>query len=335
MKKITLLILVLGLKSYGQDIHSLSLSAWKNGAKGAYSIIHDDFGMEPAKGIGQHVDSVATSMNISVSFAVVTSHCDAMDWKKANEMIAHGHEILNHSHNHFCGLPVSWCPNDYYHRTDYEIEYNLSTSIIKKETGIQPEFFVFPYDLINDTMLTYLKDSLHMLGARSGEKDAFNRSDSIKNFGLNFHILRPEDNHLVLDNLVLNAIETGTWAIRGCHGVQDASWGSILLKDYVSHLKLLQKKVATNELWVTTPVRVLKYNRCKKKTKLFLHENKILVVNGTKYNQSELTLQLDVSEKYDFIQNGKSLKCRYSKGVVFVNFIPQRGNIKIRKTGGQ
>lgn len=333
MNKFTLLLIIISLKSYGQELQSLSLSAWKNGAKGAYSIIHDDFGMEPVHGIGRHVDSIATNRHIPVSFAVVTADCDQSDWKKANEMIAHGHEILNHSHNHFCGLPVSWCPRNYYHRADYKTEYNLSTSIIKKETGVQAEFFVFPYDLINDTMLVYLKDSVHMLGVRAGKQNVLNHTDSIENFGVRFHMLRPEQSRLCLDSLVLEAIETGTWAVRGCHGVEDSSWASISLKDYIRHLDLLQAKVASNELWVETPVRMLKYNRCKKETKLALKQDVITVVNGSEYNDVELTLQLSVKGEYNFSQNGKVLKSRFSNGVAYVNFIPKNGNIVIRKSG--
>lgn len=325
------LFLLFSIKIYSQLIQSVELTDWKNGCKGAYSIIHDDYCMYTSKGIAQYADTAAHNRGISISFAIVTGHCDDNEWNRANSMLQNGHEIHNHSHNHFCGLPVNWCPNDYYTSKNYAEEYNLSNDLILKYTKTKADFFVFPYDLINDTMINYLKDSLKLLGTRSGKQNSLNSPDSIENFGVRFNILRPEQKRTVLDSLAQSAINEGKWAVRGCHGVEDESWGSIPLNDYVAHLNFLQKKISSYDLWVETPVRILKYNRCKQNTLIKLNKDIIEIKNTSEYNEEKLTLEVNSNDKLTFYQADKQLKTVFRNNKYYINFFPNKGNILVVK----
>src|SRR6478735_6966657 len=81
---------------------SASFAKWKNNAKGAYTITHDDFGDPVVQGIIDYADTIAYNRGVKFTFGAITSKCDAADWTKAIELIGHGHEIMNHTHNHYC-----------------------------------------------------------------------------------------------------------------------------------------------------------------------------------------------------------------------------------------
>jgi len=77
---------------------------WKNGAKGAYSMTHDDIGsmpydlsVEPAYVLAKNN---AGFEGIKQSWGVFVGKMTDDDWKVAIKMVADGHEMFNHSMDH-------------------------------------------------------------------------------------------------------------------------------------------------------------------------------------------------------------------------------------------
>jgi|GEM_PF-3671890 len=264
MKKINILILFITLSSVTLFAQDISIAPFKNNAKGAYTLIHDDFGAYWAKGIEEYVDTMAYNRNIPICFAAITKECDKADWEKANELIAHRHQIINHTMSHKCGVAIDWCQAGNWDEHNFDVEIDSSTAWIKKNTGTHPAFFIFPYDLFSDTMITYLKAS-HYLGARAGKQNASNLSDQLNPFRLNFQMHRPEEAIALLDSFAIQTVREKSWGIRVLHGVADDSWGALNPVDYGKHLDQISKLSKDKQLWVATLSDVVTYQYMKTK----------------------------------------------------------------------
>ncbi len=237
---------------------------FKNNATGAYTLIHDDFGASWASGIENYVDTMAYNRHIPICFAVITKECDKSDWKKANELIAHHHQIINHTMSHKCGVQVDWCQAGNWDEHNFNVEFDSSTAWIKKNTGKHPAFFIFPFDLFSDTMITYLEAS-NYLGARAGRQNATNPADQLTPFRLNFQMHRPEEAIAQLDSFAIKTVREKSWGIRVLHGVGDDSWGSLNPVDYGNHLDYISKLSKDKQLWVATLSDVVTYQYMKAK----------------------------------------------------------------------
>jgi len=235
------------------------IATYKDGKTGAYSLIHDDFGAGYAHGIEDYADSIAYNRGIPISFAVIAGECGKEDWNKAKEMIQHGHQVLNHTMKHKCGQANNWCSFGNWDEKDFDVEIDSSTSLIEKNTGKHPAFFIFPFDLFTDTMVAYLKHK-HYAGARAGQQNLVHESSIEDPFRLNFTVFRPEQDASVLNSFANEAVQKKSWAIRVVHGVNDESWASISLSDYRAHLDYLKKLSNTHSLWVANLSDVVLYS---------------------------------------------------------------------------
>ncbi len=247
------------------------IAHWKHDAKGAYSIIFDDYCMDGAHGIQDYAAPEADKRGIMFGFGVITSLCNEHEWQRAREMIAAGHEAVNHSHTHRCGIVQDpWCTDEW---TDAEVdvEMDLSTRLLKQHTGVQPQFFIFPYDLFTPGKVEHLR-SIGYAGARAGKKQALNPPDFTEPFALNFDVKFPPDSLAMqgfgLNEYVDEAIATGQFAFRAFHGVDDESWGALKLQELQEHFDYLQRKQANYQLWVATITDVINYNRARRECRL-------------------------------------------------------------------
>ena len=53
------------------------IATWKGDANAAYSIVHDDYGLEGADGIWQYGDTIAYNRGIKFVFGVYTDLCES------------------------------------------------------------------------------------------------------------------------------------------------------------------------------------------------------------------------------------------------------------------
>jgi hypothetical protein len=243
------------------------LATYKNDAEGAYTLIHDDFGGDWAQGIEQYADTMAYKRGIPFCFALITGQCDGNDWKNANQMISHGHQVVNHSMYHKCGKNFEWCKAGIWDEHDFNIEIDSSTNLIKTKTKQHPAFFMFPFDMYTDTMISYLRDKGYA-GARAGNNNALQSPDIADPLHLNYRPFSPENSLNDLNSFVFQAMEKKSWAIREVHGVNDGSWGKISLEDYEGHMNYLQRLSRSDSIWVATLSDVMMYQMLRKKYSL-------------------------------------------------------------------
>jgi Polysaccharide deacetylase/Secretion system C-terminal sorting domain len=236
---------------------SVSFATWKDNRKAAYSIIHDDFGDVTTVGIGKYADTIAHNRGIKLTFGAITSVCDSNAWALARRMITHGHEAINHSHNHRCAVPLTWC-TDAYGPADYHIELDTSTALIERGAGHRPRFFINPYDLSTDSIIMHLK-TLGYLGDRAGTQEALNSKNFTDFFHLNYHVFSPTTTLAQTNQAVTDAINAQGYAIRELHGVGDDSWGMITLANYRAHLNFVRQQIVAKKIWSATLSEVVTY----------------------------------------------------------------------------
>lgn len=275
---ITSLAIFCSLVAVGQQVNS-SITNWKNNTKGAYSIIHDDYGSQNMTGIQNYADTIASNRGLRFTFGVITGSTNANEYSRASQMITqHNHEVINHSHSHYClnkHQDCTWEDQFYWSDADFNLELSQSTNYIKQNTSYTPRFFIYPFDVSSDAANKYLKN-LGYIGSRTGTKNLVGLNYNDFSFASSFN--DPErfyrTNFIVLDNeiqyslahmnkVVTDAITNNAWGNRELHNVgymgHDNSWGEIATDIYTSHLNFVKEKVDAGDLWMGTVSEVLTY----------------------------------------------------------------------------
>ncbi|MEN9610771.1 MAG: hypothetical protein RLZZ628_1585 [Bacteroidota bacterium] len=249
---------LLAINSFAQT-PTVAYAPWKDNAKAAYTIVHDDFGDDGTSGIAQYADNIAYSRGIKFCFGAITSECDANDWANARRMRSHGHEAINHTHSHRCSYQPGWCAsNNLYTPANFPVELDGSTTLIEQNVGERPRFFIHPYDLSTQQVLDRLK-SLGYLGARSGTQATFNTAAFNDFFHLNFFVYDPTSNLNSLNTAVQSTIAAGGYAMRELHGVGDGSWAVVSVANYTAHLDYVKQQMDAGNLWAATASEVITY----------------------------------------------------------------------------
>ncbi len=236
-----------------------SFANWKDNKKAAYTIIHDDYS-NYVTGIYQYADPIATARGIKLCFGAITSACGPTEWTKARTMISHGHECVNHSHNHFCGGSASQCSSlTTYGTANFATELDLSTQLIETNTGVRPRFFIHPYDASSGTILNYLT-SIGYLGSRAGSQLISNPSNFTNFMNLNYYVYDGTATALASLNTAINsAITSGSYVIREFHGIADGSWAAMTVANYTSHLDYVKTKITDGSIWSATATEAITY----------------------------------------------------------------------------
>jgi Polysaccharide deacetylase/PA14 domain len=322
---------------------SVSFATWKDNRKAAYSIIHDDFGDATTVGIGKYADTIAHNRGIKLTFGAITSVCDTSDWNLARRMISHGHEAINHSHNHRCAVPLDWC-TDAYGPADYHIELDTSTALIERGAGHRPRFFINPYDLSTDSIILHLKQ-LGYLGDRAGTQEALNTKNFTDFFHLNYHVFSPTTTLAQTNQAVTDAINAQGYAIRELHGVGDDSWGMISLANYRAHLNFVRQQIVAKKIWSATLSEVVTYKMQRDAFNVMINVNptnnliRVDFVQTKPLNDTLLKSPVTVNVKLngwtykgslDITQNGVAIRDFVVSGdTIAMNVYPHKGTILI------
>lgn len=242
------------------------VAPWKHNAKGAYTIIFDDYCFDEAHGIQDYAAPEADKRGIKIGFGVVAEACDTEEWAKARSMIANGHEIINHSYSHRCGsLQTPWCTEVW---TDDEVtqEIDQAAAEIAQHTGVKPIFFIFPYDLHTPAKIEHLRNQGY-IGTRAGQKQALNPPGFTDPFALNFDVKFPPESidgqGFTLNEYIDAAIAKGELAFRAVHGVNDQSWGTTSLQELREHFDYIQVRNARYDLWTDTISAIIRYDQAR------------------------------------------------------------------------
>ena len=365
-------------QAFAQQV-STSISTWKNNAKGAYTLIHDDYGASNVDGIWQYADTIASNRGIKFTFGAISGSCEETRWvdgkeykpyRKAQEMMDRGHEIISHSHTHTCAVYNEWCRDKgwaEFGQEDFETEIDGCTESIESGTGVRPRYFIFPYDLHNQSANARLKQQGY-IGSRTGWGDTmafwgYDRSDAntfrpdvdgffrtaVQVFDDNDAGLSDNQQTKVLNDEVNNAINRSEWANRELHNVGNEGWGHVTVKAYRDHLDYVKQKKESGDLWVGTVSEILTYQA----QKLYYQPSGILEknngqivvrwntpsINFTEYLnplnvKTSITLNVDVSQLglvTEIIQGGKKITDYYTSGdQLSVNIYPHLGPVFIK-----
>jgi hypothetical protein len=334
------------LPFFGTTAHAqtptVSYATWKDNAKAAYTLVHDDFGAVQTPGIVNYADTIAYNRGVKFCFGAITGDCDANDWADARRMMTHGHEVINHSHTHRCAFQPGWC-DLVYTPAEFPVELDGSTTLIEQGAGVRPRFFIHPFDLSTTEVLDRLK-SLGYLGARSGTQGTLNQADFKDYFNLNYFVHDPTSNLTLLNDAVQQAVVSGGYAMREVHGVGDASWASVSVADYRAHMDFVKGHIAVGNLWSATASEAITYKMQKDAytpTVVYNAVAKTLTINfaGTSSVNSSLfktpiTINLNLNGlvlggNLTVKQGVETLNAKVSTTQITVNAYPHKGSIII------
>lgn len=274
------------------------IANWKNNAKGAYSIIHDDYGNTGVDGIWQYADTIASNRGIKFTFGAISGDCEVFRnvngqptpyaYAKNVMMAQHNHEIINHSHTHTCAVGRGWSPcsgtgwGEVVGAPMWNTELNTSHSSIITGTGFTPRYFIFPYDQFTDAANTELYNkgylgsrtgwsvdgvhsSFYKYGYEANDENLF-KCDVNGFFRTSVQVFDDVDRSrtimeqiIELNEVVNDAVANNEWGNRELHNVGPEGWGTVNIEAYRQHLNYVQQRVASGDLWVPTMSEALTY----------------------------------------------------------------------------
>lgn len=325
---------------------SAGFATWKDNKKAAYSIIHDDYS-NYVPGIFLRADPLATARGIKLAFGAVTSACGPQEWADAKTMISHGHECVNHSHNHRCGGTAGQCTGlSTYGPADFATELDLSHQLIKTNVGVTPRFFIHPYDAPSEEILNHLKVNLGYLGSRAGNQLAVNTSNFTDFMRLNYYVYDGTPTALAgLNTAIDAAISSGGYAVREFHGIDDGSWAAMTLANYTSHLNFVKTKMDDGSLWSATPTEAITYKMQRDAFQPVVTYNSALSTINLTFNKlqnidpSVLTTPVTVNVNlngltgnYSVVQDNKTIIATRASNVISFNIYPHQGAVTLKCT---
>lgn len=229
------------------------MATWRNGARAAYSIIHDDIGNPDADGFFEHALPELGARGLCVGAGVIVSEVERRSlWPLLRAAVDSGHEILNHSLTHQNLVEVP----------EYEAEIDRARALLWARLGTRrvSEVFIFPYDAWDDAALEHLRQRGYV-GARAGDRGVTSAvfPDPLRvcfdTYGERWSVYGGDVLRAYLDA----AVAQGGWAVRELHGVQDASWESVPRDCYTRHLDDVVALATAGELWMAPPAEVIRY----------------------------------------------------------------------------
>src|SRR6266545_904132 len=273
------------------------VATWRANAKAAYTIIHDDLCDPSTFGSFDHADPALVARGLHAGFGANPNTCNtANKWPAVKTLVSHGHDVFNHSWDHACIGDATACGGNRY-SANLALEINQAGQLIQTQTGIAPQFFIFPYDVCGTTAIAHLQQGGY-LGARCGAHGV-NPSGFTNGFTVQFDVWGPnfsiyvaagpcqgktkpdsasrpsrdlplDCRMYVLNHFVDEAIAKGGWANREMHGFEDnaGAWEPISVSDYTAHLDYVKSKIDAGDLWMEGPTPVVKYRFAREKCTL-------------------------------------------------------------------
>jgi hypothetical protein len=322
-----------------------SFATWKDNKKAAYSIIHDDYS-DYVTGIFQYADPIATARGIKLCFGAITSACGPLEWANAKTMMSHGHECINHSHNHLCGGTAGQCSGlTTYGPANFATELDFSTQLIEINTGVRPRFFIHPYDASSGAIINYLT-GLGYLGSRAGTQLTTNPSTFTDFMHLNFYVYDGTAAALTSLNTAVNAaISTGGYAVREFHGIDDGSWSAMTATNYTSHLDYVKTKMNDGSIWSATPTEAITYKMQRDAFQPVVAYTASTGIINVTFNalktidpsvlRTPVTVNVNlngVAGSYNVLQNNSNVVSTRVGNIISFNVYPNQGAVTLKCT---
>jgi peptidoglycan/xylan/chitin deacetylase (PgdA/CDA1 family) len=250
------------------------IAVWRNDARAAYSIVHDDMCDDSVEGIYGLALPALRRRQLHVGVAAIAQTCEvAHRWREVEEASAQGHEIVSHSYSH-ARLTAE----------NAAVEIASVKPTFERHARRPVEFFVFPYDEFTPGTLAAVEKAGYR-GARGGNRDQtdalehppINTAEPGHDFTVMFDVWpRPYSRYPLYDGVALlnvqvwDAIEHRGWAMRELHGVvrdedppDPNAFGPVSLSTYEAHLDFLVQARRANLVWTDTPSAVLRYRHAR------------------------------------------------------------------------
>lgn len=245
----------------GTTIGTASVTNFKGGAKAAYSMVLDDYCGSWVSGIEDYAIPTLMERGLRAGLGALASECEKNNFQaRLKNAAQQGFEIVNHTWSHPALVPCASKPDPNQAcsatRPDLSVEIDKARDFLQQASGAPVNFFVFPYNSVDDVVLNHLK-SKGYLGARGGGY-TMNAANFADPFRLNLLGNQPD-----MNALANQAVASGSFALINLHGIADASYEPVPLATWVSHLDYLKSLVAKNDLWVDNPTAIVKYSRTK------------------------------------------------------------------------
>jgi chitodextrinase/peptidoglycan/xylan/chitin deacetylase (PgdA/CDA1 family) len=343
-------------KNLGQPKPSVALvqsSDWKNGAKAAYSMLHDDLCAWITDGQIDYAAPALKQRGLVAAFGMITGTCGDKHWAAAKQFLADGNEIYSHTRNHIDARSKDWDAVGQISGSSDDMAARLA--------GYRPSFFAWPSDVAADAPLAYLRTASGYIGGRApnriaedggviydGHTGVINSAQLADSYQVRWDLYTDQGQWSAYEEQVkaggdlLNlhvdaAINQGGWATRTMHGVNDGSWMSVPLAQYNKHLDYVKAKADAGLLWVAGPSSVIKYTYARDFCKATLTTTHVSSVSfdtsapECKKFATPITLQLyalSTSSKLSARQKGKALNLLAGPAnSYFVNVDPLAGAV--------
>ena len=364
---VTTFSFIIFLSCSKSQITSVSIAKWKNDAKAAYTIFHDDLGnSEECHGIYENADTIAYNRGLKFGAGAIVKYCvdeGEYMWEHLKTLASHGHEIIAHSWDHGSSVDLGWEPESWSVDTDVV----MAKQVLEKNIPeIKVTFFIFPFDAYNNQRVNELKEHGY-LGARVGKKMYDNDRGVVTNLA-NYDPFRSnyfdtyfskeeqdaideqpdpytvsiynDDKDDVEMQHIDSAISSGGWSIQAMHSVDDSNpwgWGHISISKYRTLLDYVKKRVDAGVLWMDTPTAVMKYIVTKNQSgQAVLNNNVLSFSNPEKIDPqyaTEITLVIKTSRFTKELSGIQGKATIVAKKVGFNTFLmdvnPQKGTIAL------
>jgi hypothetical protein len=252
------------------------VATWRDDAKAAYSMIHDDVCGPALRGIDQYAVPALALRNLSAGLGPFVQVCEQGNlWKVVQDAENLGNEIVNHSYTH-PNITVANAP----------LEVVMSKAQFDMRLRNPVTFYIFPFDFWTPDTVKAVENAGHF-GARTGSRDdndgftnpPINPPDPGNDMALEFDVwprtyskyaLFPGNE--ILNLHVWNAVDRGAYSVREMHSVsgQDnpsssgsEGFGPVPLRTYEDHLDFLVKAWKANLVWTANPSTVIRYRHAR------------------------------------------------------------------------
>jgi len=162
-------------------------------------------------------------------------------------------------------------------------------------------------------------------------------------FSINFSVFGPGTSASELNGLIDLAISNGKWGMREVHGVNDNSWASVPLADYIAHCNYIKSKMKSGDLWNATATQVTTYLMQTQNyipTTTYDAANQVITVTFNNPGidvsdlRSDVTLNVNLGGLTGFVyayQGSTKLPVVNHGSYVSANCFPHKGTIKLYK----
>jgi len=251
------------------------IAVWRDDAKAAYTMIHDDMCGRELRGIDKLAVPALALRGLHAGVGPYVDAC-AIDglWGMVKAVEEEGNEILNHSYTHVNITALNTYKEVMLAKREFDMRMTKPLS-----------FFIFPYDYFNDDTVKMVQSAGH-IGARAGVRDNFdgymnppiNPPDPGNDMQLVFDVwprtyskyaaFAQQD---ILNLHVFNAIDRGGFAVREFHSVSPKDkppengegFGPVPIKIYEDHLDFLYNAWKANLVWTSTPSTIIRYRHAR------------------------------------------------------------------------